>query len=209
MARARTAEAKDDRRLSLLSAALDEFFERGFAAARMDDIAARAGLSKGSIYLYFNSKEDLFTSLIETFAIPNIERFEATAAQALGGVAAIRAFLGLAPALIRTSPVPKIAKILIADGPAFPHMASAYRKDVVERLLSLLADVLREAKDSGEIDIDDPALTARLVVAPMFFSAMWRVVFEHDEEAVVDLDALFAVYEKMLMRALGVKGAVS
>ena len=69
MQRARSEAAKDTRRQALLTAALDEFFERGFAAARMDDIARRAGFSKGTLYLYFDSKEALFASLIETFAL--------------------------------------------------------------------------------------------------------------------------------------------
>ena len=77
MKRARTKKAKDERRLALLRAGLDEFFERGFTAARMDDISKRAGLSKGALYLYFSSKEELFKSLVEEYAVPNVERIEA------------------------------------------------------------------------------------------------------------------------------------
>lgn len=206
-ARARTDEAKEARRLAFLNAALDEFFERGFAAARMDDIAARAGFSKGTLYLYFDSKEALFPALVETFALPNIARFETAAKSAGGGLATIRAFMKFAPAIIRETPVPKIAKVLIGDAPAFPEMATAYREQVVDRVLGMVAESLRQAKDAGEIDIDDPALTARIVVAPIILSAVWRIVFEHDPKAHVDLDALFAVHEKMLMRALGANEA--
>ena len=60
MKRARSDEAKDERRAQLLDAALDEFFEKGFSAARMDDIARRAKLSKGTLYLYFDSKKAMF-----------------------------------------------------------------------------------------------------------------------------------------------------
>ncbi len=205
MQRARTDQAKDDRREVLLTAALHEFFERGFSAARMDDIAKRAGLSKGTLYLYFDSKEALFTSLIETFALPNVERIE-TAARAAGGARnAIRAVLALAPNLVRESVVPLIAKILIADAPAFPDIVTAYRKTVIERVLGVFADILKDAHEAGEIDVSDPDLTARLVVAPIMFSAMWRVVFEHDDEAKLDLVKLFALHEKMLLRALWFK----
>jgi AcrR family transcriptional regulator len=76
MKRARSDDAKDERRQALLLVALDEFFQKGFTAARMDDIARRAGLSKGTLYLYFESKEALFTALIETLAMPNLSHIE-------------------------------------------------------------------------------------------------------------------------------------
>ncbi len=208
MKRARSDEAKDERRAVLLAAALDEFFERGFTAARMDDIAARAGLSKGALYLYFDSKDALFTSLIEAYAIPNVERMEALA-KAAKGVEAISLLMSLAPTLIRETPVPKIIKILIADAPAFPGMATAYRKNVVDRVLGMVAGILRKAKAAGEIDIGDPELTARLVAAPIFMSAVWSVVFEHDPDARVDVEALLALHRRMLFRALDVKQAAA
>lgn len=202
MQRARTDEAKDLRRRSVLTAALDEFFERGFAAARMDDIARRAGVSKGALYLYFDSKDDLFRSLIEEFAAPNVDRLEAAAASAPDAKGAIRALLTLAPTLIRTSPIPKIAKVLIGDAASFPDTVTIYRKRVIERALRIITAVLAKAKSKGEFEIDDPKLTARLIVAPVIFSAIWRVVFEHDESARVDLEALFALHEKILLKAL-------
>ncbi len=206
MLRARTDEAKDERRGALLSAALDEFFEKGFSAARMDDIARRAGLSKGALYLYFESKDALFTSLIDDFAIPNVELVEGAMKASGGGLAAIRSLIKLAPGFIRETSVPKIAKILIADAPSFPDIVTAYRKKVVERVLGVIAGALRDAKQKGEIDIGDPALTARLVVAPVFISAIWRVIFEHDPDARIDLEALFSLHEKMLMRAIAPAG---
>ena len=204
--RARTSHAKDVRRTELLDAALAEFFESGFSAARMTDIASRAGVSKGTLYLYFDSKEALFRALIETFAIPNIEMLEAAAAQFGGGLGALKMIIRMAPTIVRESPVPKIAKVLVADSTNFPEIVSEYRQTVVERMLGMMAGLLARAHDAGEIEIGDPALTARIVVAPIFFSAMWRVVFEQDGKSKVDLDALFALYEDMLMRALRAKG---
>ena len=86
MQRARTDADKDDRRQALIAAALDEFYERGFAAARMDDIARRAKLSKGALYLYFDSKEALFQAVTESFILPHIEMVEAAAGAAGRGV---------------------------------------------------------------------------------------------------------------------------
>lgn len=201
--RARSEEAKDKRRQALLAAALDAFFERGFTATRMDDIAVRAGVSKGALYLYFKSKEALFQALVEAYALPNVERIEAAAAAAPNAKEAIAAFTLLAPHLVRTTAVPKIMKILIADAPAFPEIVNEYRRNLIERGLGVIENILSRAKETGELDIDNPQLTARLVIAPMVLSAIWHVTFErHDPAAKVDLESLFALHGKMLLRAL-------
>ncbi len=207
MQRARTQKAKDDRRAAVVAAALDEFYEKGFAAARMEDIAGRAGLSKGGLYLYFDSKEALFEAVIESFAMPTVARFEALAETAGGVSALIDALTKLAPAIIREGRIPKIVKVLIGDAPAFPAVATAYRRNVIDRVLAVIIHILRKAKETGEIDIADPALAARLMAAPMLLSAVWRIVFDHDDEARIDLDALFAQHSVMLKRAFKMEAA--
>ncbi|MEL6363326.1 MAG: TetR/AcrR family transcriptional regulator [Pseudomonadota bacterium] len=203
--RATTQEAKDDRRRQLMAAALEEFFEKGFTAARMDDVAKRAGVSKGAVYLYFDSKDALFNALIQEQAAPVADRLKEAARAALDPEDAIRAMMRFAPVMIRETPVPKIVKVLIADAPVFPETVTAYREDVVERALAVVATILESGRVSGVFDIQDAALTARLVVAPIVISAIWRIVFEHDAAAEVDLEELFALHERMLMRALKTK----
>lgn len=203
MQRARTAEAKEKRRRALLAAALDEFVERGFAAARMDDIAARAGLSKGTLYLYFDSKEAVFAGLVDAVALPNVAQMEAFLKETPSARAALKRLMAFLPHLVRDTPLPHLAKVLIADAGAFPEVARRYRTQVIDRVLAAIAALLERGRAAGELAVDDPALTARLVVAPVLMSAVWRVVFESDPAAHVDLDALFATHEKMLLRALG------
>ncbi len=203
MARARTETAKDQKRLVLLDAAMDEFFERGFAAARMDDIAKRANVSKGTLYLYFKSKEDLFRSLITTFIVPNVERMEAAIHGAPSTRTAIQAIASIAPSIIRETNVPRMMKILVADSVTFPDMLKTYKENVLDRFLSVIAELLRRAKESGEIQIDDPDMTAKLVVAPFVFSAFWHVIFNVNANADGDLDlpALFAAHAALLEKA--------
>lgn len=207
MIRARTAEAKDQRRQRLVEAALDEFSERGFAAARMEDIASRAGLSKGTLYLYFDSKEGLFEELIDTIAVPNVERIEELARAAPSATQAIEAFLEVAGQLVRESKLPRVVKTLIADSGAFPELVSRYRTDVLDRVLAAFAGVLARAHEAGELEIEDPDLTARLVLAPVVFSAIWSVVFETPEErdqgSGVDVGRLLALHRRNLLTALG------
>ena len=177
MQRARTQEAKEDRRAAFAAAALEEFFEKGFTAARMEDIARRAGFSKGALYLYFDSKEALFEAVVENFAMPNVERLEAAAAASESANQVIDALISLAPAIIRGGQIPKIAKILIGDATAFPAMTTAYRKKIIERILAVITRVLTKAKTAGEIEVENPALTVRLIIAPVIMSAIWRILF--------------------------------
>jgi AcrR family transcriptional regulator len=168
----------------------------------MDDIAKRAGLSKGALYLYFDSKDALFAGLVETVALPNVERLEAMAHSAPSASDAIRAVMNFAPIVIRETPVPYMMKILIGDGARFPAVARAYRRQVIERGLSLIQSILERGIQSGEFRATDSALTARLVIAPVILSAVWQILFGTDPEAEVDLKALFGLHEAMLLRAL-------
>ena len=203
MQRARSDQAKDARRRALLEAALDEFFDRGFSAARMDDIARRAGVSKGAIYLYFDSKHALFNALIETVALPNVERVEVFVAQAPTARAALHSLMTFAPQVLRQTPAPRLVKVLIADAGAFPELVRRYRRDVIDRAFAAITGVLERGRATGElVAIEDPHLTARLVVAPLILSAIWTVVFETDSETPLDLEALFALHERYLLRAL-------
>ncbi len=201
MKRARTEDAKDARRHRLIEAALDEFFDKGFSAARMEDIAGRAGLSKGTVYLYFDSKEALFNALIDTLARPNLERVTAIMKHAPSFHAAIDGVLGFAPVLIRESRLPRLLKVLVGDSQSFPELVSKYRADIIDQLLAALGELLAGAKARGEIEIEDPYLGARLVVAPVVLSGLWQAVFNTNGEADVDLETLFRMHGQALRAA--------
>ena len=204
MIRARSKAAKDQRRQDLLAAALDEFYERGYAAARLDDIARRANTSKGAFYRYFESKSDLFLSLVQVIAVPNVARFEMLAKTSDSIPEFITTVMEQAPAIIRETSLPKIIKVLIADAPAFPDLIATYRESVIERAFDIIADVIERGKERGEIDVSDTDLTATLIVAPIALLAIWRAAFETPDNETIDLDALFALHGQLLIRALGV-----
>ncbi|WP_321489873.1 TetR/AcrR family transcriptional regulator [uncultured Hyphomonas sp.] len=207
MQRARTEEAKDERRQALLSAALDEFFEKGFAATRMDDVARRAHLSKGALYLYFDSKDALFQGLVESLATPNLEIVEQITQQAATLKEALRGIRLFAPNLIRQTELPRLMKVLIGDSQMFPDLVQTYRRELIDRVLSMIASLLKRANDSGEASIAHPELTARLVMAPIVLSALWQAVFNQKSEADVNLDQLFEIHEQMLLNALRIEAA--
>lgn len=142
---------KDARPQELLDAALEVFVEKGFAASRTEEVAARAGVSKGTLYLYYPSKEELLKAVI---AYHLNERITAGAARAAN-------FQGPASDLLRTmlidwwsqiydSPASGVFKLLITEARSFPEIALAYHREVVERAHQLLGDVLRRGIAAGE-----------------------------------------------------------
>ncbi|MGV6801583.1 MAG: TetR/AcrR family transcriptional regulator [bacterium] len=197
-----TNTAKDERRQQLIEAALDEFYERGFMAARMEDIAARAGLSKGTLYLYFNSKEELFRALITTLAIPNLDMIDTIAKNAPSFDEALNQLSIFAPKMLRHSRLPKLMKVLIGDSQNFPDIIDDYRQNIIERILGHIAALLERSQRRGEIHIEDAALTARLIIAPIALSGIWQAVFATDSRHDIDLDTLFRLHIEILKKAL-------
>lgn len=207
MLRARSIEDKDDRRKALLEAALDEFFDRGFSAARMEDIAKRADLSKGTLYLYFESKEDLFKAIIEALATPNLELIRAGAETAPRFNDAMDRLAMFAPTLIRTSNLPKLMKVMIGDSHTFPDILAAYRKTILDQLLDLFASLLARAHEAGEIHVEHPKLAARIVMGPIAISGIWHALFDGTPGSDIDLETLFATHADAMKRAFAIPEA--
>jgi AcrR family transcriptional regulator len=206
MTRARSEGAKNVRRQQLLQAALDEFYERSFAGARMDDIARRAGLSKATIYLYFDSKEALFVALIESLGLPRVQQIERLLAGAQSIDQALEQLAELAPIIVRHSDMPRLMKVIVGDSQQFPDIVRDYRQKLIERILASMVQMLERAQASGEVALVDPALTTRLLVAPIVMSALWQAVFGGDAEAEVDLETLFAMHARFMLAALRPQG---
>lgn len=200
--RAISDEAKAAKKQLMLSAALDEFYEKGFTAARMDDIAERCGLSKGTLYLYFNSKVALFNGLIETIAKPNQSKLIEMMTLAPSAESAITAITEFMPHLIEHSQIPRLIKILVGDSGAFPEIVQQYKVQVIEQALTALAEVFKRSNESGETRIAEPELFSRLMVAPVIFSAVWKAVFAQPDNPGFDMSGLFKLHQKIMLNAL-------
>jgi AcrR family transcriptional regulator len=192
----RRAEARPE---EILDAALAEFTERGFEAARMDDVARRAGLSKGGVYLYFTSKEALLKALIEAKMAP-IAQMASTlaAAGAENPKAAIRAIAQNIAARIADPMNVAVPRLVIGVSARFPDIAAFYREQVVERARSAFESLIARGVARGEFRDIDPRAAVRAFIGPLLFEAMWTHVLGGDNllaqsEALVDahLDVLF------------------
>jgi AcrR family transcriptional regulator len=163
----------EERPRQILDAALAVFAERGLAAARLDDIAKRAGLSKGTIYLYFPNKEELFREVIRNSVIAFIERGEARL-EALGDpLQALDAWMEGYWAWLRSPVFPAMHRLVNSEFHSFPDLAAFYAKEVIERAHRLVCGMLERAMDRDQLRRMDPLVAARMLSALFVTHALW------------------------------------
>ncbi|KAA0680964.1 TetR/AcrR family transcriptional regulator [Roseomonas genomospecies 6] len=198
---------KEARPREIVDAALTVFGEHGFAAARLEDVAARAGVSKGTLYLYFPNKEELFKAVVREAILPNLEMAERLLAGAQGpSFAVLETLLTLFAARVLKTRAGAIPKLIIAEAGNFPDLARFYHREVIRRAFALLAAVLERGIARGEFRPVDVDSTVRLIVAPMLMSALWRSSFEALEDRPLNVTALLNAHLDALRRALAPEG---
>jgi AcrR family transcriptional regulator len=200
---ARWRRRKEARPQEILEAALMVFAEKGYAAARMDDIAARAGVTKGTIYLYFDNKEAVFKTLVrdsigDTLArvVEAAERFEGSASDLL------RLRLRTIGQFVRASDRVVLPKIVIGELGNFPELMRFYREEVVEKGLATLGSVISRGVARGEFRDIAPEHAARLCIAPILLAAVWRTTFARIDSETYDLEGLIETHIDVLLRGL-------
>ena len=169
---------KDARPQELLAAALDLFVERGFAATRLDDVAARAGVSKGTLYLYFTSKEDLFKAVVRENVLPVLGEAEEIIDHYQGHSANLfrEIILGWWQRIGSTK-VGGITKLMMAESGNFPEVAKFYYDEVISRSNQIIIRMLERGVDRGDFRPLDVQQAMRVVVAPMVMLMMWNHSF--------------------------------
>lgn len=191
----RRAEARPD---EILDAALAVFTEKGFEAARVDDIAARAGLSKGAVYLYFDSKEALLRGLIEREVAPAAERLRALADA--GGddpAATLKLIVTVATQLMNEPRIFATPKLVLSVAVRFREIAEFYRKRVIDEAIGAIAKLHRKGVASGAFRDADSDTVARMAMGPIFIHAMRKHVLGAEDKtspqarAEAHLDLLF------------------
>ncbi len=175
---ARPREARQsERRAAILAAALEEFSARGFAATRLDDVARRAGVAKGTIYLYFRDKESLFQELVRTMLGPLVETIGGAAMADLPARAVAEAIADLFAHEIFGTRRKDVIRLIITEGARFPKLAEFYYHEVIERVLTVMRSVLSRAVARGELSSDALARFPQLLVAPALVAIVWNGLF--------------------------------
>jgi AcrR family transcriptional regulator len=190
------AEKSAARREAILAAALDEFSAQGFAAARLDDVARRAGVAKGTIYLHFRDKEDLFQELIRSVLSPFVGTLE-TALKADVPVRAVAdRIVELFVSEVYGTRRKDVIRLIISEGSRFPNLAEFYYREVLSRILHAMRGLLRRAVERGEIKGDAILRFPQLMGAPAVVAILWNGLFERFEP--LDVKAFMHAYLDLL-----------
>ncbi len=180
---------KAERPGEIINAALDLFVEKGYAATRLEEVARKAGVSKGTLYLYFDNKAALFKAVVRETVLPELERAENF----------VRDYQGSASELLNhmvykwwqtvgETKLCGLPKLIIAEAGNFPEIARFYYDEVIVRARKLLADICRSGMAQGEFRSCHPDYAARTLISPLVFAAIWKTSFKQFEQVPFDIN---------------------
>jgi AcrR family transcriptional regulator len=186
------AERAAERRQAIIEAALDEFIARGFTATRLDDVAKRAGVAKGTIYLHFKDKESLFEELIRTALVPMIGRLHAPPPVGASVREAVEDFARNFIREVANTRRGDIVRLVVAEAPRFPAVAEFYYREVVSRGLAGMRTMIELGIARGEIRQKNLARFPQILVAPALIAVIWQSLFS--KHAPLDATEMFGVH---------------
>ncbi len=174
-ASAKRARRKEARPGELLAAALDLFVEKGFAATRAEEVAKRAGVSKGTLFLYFSSKEELFKAVVRDSVSGRYPEWRTEIASFKGSASELLQYsMHTWWARYGATKASGISKLVMSEASNFPELAQFYQQEVVEPGRELIRSILQRGVDSGEFRPLDMKYGIYTVLAPMLFLLMWK-----------------------------------
>src|SRR5215475_1255228 len=192
---------REKRRAAILAAALEEFAVRGFADTRLDDVARRAHIAKGTIYLYFRDKESLFQELVRTMLSPLVDRIEAAPLRDVPIRAVAEMIVDVFVNEIYGTRRKDVIRLIIAEGPRFPKLAEVYYREVIARVLPVIRARLELAVERGELPHDALARFPQLLVAPALVAIIWNGLF--GRLAPLDIRHLMRAHLEVLFGSRG------
>jgi AcrR family transcriptional regulator len=204
----RNERRKEQRPEEIMEAALEEFAIKGFAETRLDDVASRAGISKGLVYVYFKTKQELFKAVIRSFIIPRVdalirevERSRRSSEEMLRGplLSFMKEFAKSRKRIV--------VRLLIAEGPKHPDLLDFYHREVISRGMRLVRLIVTRGVTSGEFRPSPYQDFPQLFVAPMLLAMIWQMLFARHQALDIDryLDAHIAIVLQTLKSGLLVK----
>ncbi|MEQ1404486.1 TetR/AcrR family transcriptional regulator [Neorhizobium sp. Rsf11] len=192
---AKKREKRDpqQRKADILGAAFALFAERGFAATRMEDVAIRAGIAKGTVYLHFPDKEALFIELVSGIASPILSQIDGLVQnEAIPPRLAVSIFYALFRREVLETERRHLLRLVLAEGPMFPGVTEFYHREIISKGLGVLRILLHRAARRGELRNPAVAEMPQLVIAPALMSIIWSTLFERYEH--LDTQKLFDTF---------------
>ena len=190
--------SQGERRKAILDAALEIFSSEGFEAARLDDVARKAGVAKGTLYLYFPDKEALFEQLLASFAEPILAHFKMLAADETRPVPVILGkILDFVQTEVLGSKRERIFRLVIAEGPRFPAIAAFYYRQIISPGREIIRALAARGINRGELPNDALERFPQLFFAPILVAVIWNGMFSKFDE--LDVAAMFAEHRKIML----------
>lgn len=171
------AAGVSERRDAIVAAGLKEFTARGFEATRLDDVARRAGVAKGTIYLHFKDKEALFQELVRTALVPLISRLANPELESGSVRAMMEGFAILLTREVIETRRGDIVRLIISEGSRFPALAEFYYREVVSHGLAGMSKLVKVGIERGEIQNRNLARYPHIVIAPLVLAVVWQGLF--------------------------------
>jgi len=194
---------KEARPAEILDAALQEFIAHGFTAARLDDIAHRAGCTKGTIFLYFENKEELFKAIVREHLLPVIQGSEVKADQHAGSASELlRDLVRARWNLMVHSPLSGLPKLVISEAGQFPDLVRFFYDEIIARSHAVFSRVLRDGIERGEFRDVDPAYVTRALMAPLIVAALWKHAIQPYAMKDIDPEKYFETSLDLLLAGL-------
>ena len=196
----RRAEARPD---EVLDAALDLFIEKGFSATRVEDIAKRAGLSKGAVYLYFPSKEKILEGLVRRAIIPIAEHALSFARGYEGDPRiVITMVMKMLAGKLNDPRILAIPKVIFREIMGFPELAEMYRREVLDQVIPVVTGLIKKGIDQGYLRQVDPELTLRSIIGPVMMHLLMNEIFGLRPKDGLALDRLIENHLSILFDGL-------
>ena len=194
---------KDARPQELLAAALDLFVERGYASTRLEDVAKRAGVSKGTLYLYFTNKEELFKAVVRESIVPALGEAEDI----------ISAFEGHSADLLRcivlgwwdrlgATKASGIIKLVMAEAGNFPDLAAFYQEEVIARSTRMMTSMFERAVERGEFRPINVTVMTQVLIAPLLMLITWKHSIGPCDQSQLDPMAFLESFLDMALHGL-------
>jgi len=197
----RRRRRKDARPDEILAAALEAFATSGYAATRLDDVARRAGVAKGTIYLYYAGKEQLFQAVVRRAVVPQLDHIERQAFAYPGPVEAFLRgpFLGLQHHLLQ-SDLRRLVRVMLTEGPLFPELTEFYYREVIARGLGVLRALIARGVERGEFRPTALAELPQPLIASAVLALLWESLFGHLHP--LDTERLLETHVSLLLDGL-------
>lgn len=192
---------KEARRSAIIDAGFHEFTTKGFTATKLDDVAERAGIGKGTIYLYFDSKESLFAEVVQKNMFPDAQSHLDTPENFQGSASELLALhIREMYSMLHQDSIPSLVAIVLGEATRFPELSDYFFNEIVSKRHDLIRSIIRKGIETGEFRESPIEEYIQILIAPVIFSAIWKLQF--DRLSPVDVPAYAEAHIDFILRGL-------